>query len=176
MGILSDTRNMKRNVTEIDQAAYDELLVTADINDVDALYLGMAQALASYGDMTDWEIFNSDYKEYDAGGKTFCVADVNAYGEENVRDLTERMYQVMEEHYDEMGLDILFAKINNKGDDESENMMYMVAYGPDAVEILDETFHNYDGSKFFLFKENLSRKTTVVPGISEVLEKSNHMG
>ena len=86
MSILSDTRSMIRNVTAVDQSAYDTLCRIADIRDIDALYLGMAEALTSYGDMSDWEIFQSNYKEYEAGGIKYCVSDVNAYGEDNVRE------------------------------------------------------------------------------------------
>lgn len=171
MSILSDTRNMTRNVTAVDQNAYDTLSRIADIQDIQALYLGMAAALASYGDMTDWEIFQSDYKEYDAGGVTYCIGDVNAYGEEQVRELAERMYQVMAENYDRMGLDMLFTMINNKGDDASEHMMYMVAYGPGAEELLQGVYGNRDGDGFFLFKENLSRKADVVPALSAALQE-----
>lgn len=170
MSIISDTRNMKRNVTAADQDAYDHLIKIAQIDDIDSLYNGMAEALTSYGDMSEWEIFQSDYKEYEAGGVRFCIGDVNAYGEENVRKLAERMYRVMEENYDSMGLDLLYTIINNKSDDESENLMYMVAYGEGAVELLQEVYGNYDGERFFIFKENLSRKADVVPALSVALE------
>ena len=46
----------------------------------------------------------------------------------------------------------------NKGDDEAENMMYMVAYGPGAEEVLQDVYGNGDAAGFFVFKENLSRK------------------
>ena len=170
MSILSDTRNMVRNVTEVDQQAYDTLVPIAQIEDINALYKSMAEALASYGDMTDEEIYYSDYKEYVAGQKTFCVADVNAFGEEKMRDLAARMRSVMEAEYEESGLDYLFTIINNKSEDESENMMYMTAYGPGAEEVLQEVFANQDETGLFVFKENLSRKTTVAPAISEYLE------
>ena len=171
MSLLSDTRNMTRNVTAMDQAAYDALEKIADIEDLDAFYRQMAEAIASYGDMTELEIFQSDYKEYEEAGVKFGVADVNAFGEEAVRAMAERMYQVMAAQYDGMGLDMLFTIINNKGDDESENMMYMIAYGEGAVETLCEAYDNYDGVQYFVFKENLSRKKDVVPAIVEVLER-----
>ena len=144
MSILSDTRNMTRHVTSADQSAYDTLTEIAAIEDIDALYEGMARAGASYGDMTDLEIFHSDYKEYEVDGTTFCIGDVNAFGEEDVREMADRMYQVMEDKYDTMGLDMLFMKINNKDEGASENMMYMVACGPGAEELLQEIYNNYD--------------------------------
>ncbi len=171
MAILSDTRNMSRNVTAADRDAYDTLTKIADIKDIDALYKGMAEALTSYGDMTVWEIFQSDYKEYNAGGVSYCIGDVNAYGEENVREIADRMYAIMADRYESMGLDMVFTIINNKGDDESENMMYMVAYGNGAEELLQEAYGNYDGSRYFIFKDNLSRKSDIVPALEKILTR-----
>ena len=81
------------------------------------------------------------------------------------------MARVMADNYDTMGLDMLFTIINNKGDDASENMMYMVAYGPGAEELLQGIYGNSDGTGFFIFKENLSRKADVVPALSAALQQ-----
>ena len=169
MGLLSDTRNMARNVTVVDRSAYDTLTVIAGIEDVDGFYRQMAAAVASYGGMTETEIFRSDYKEYDESGVRFGIADVNAYGEEAVRAMTDRMYAVMEADFDSMGLDMLFLIVNNKDEDSGENMMYMAAFGGDAPDVLQEAFGNFDGTRYFVFKENLSRKTDVVPALAAVL-------
>jgi hypothetical protein len=59
--------------------------------------------------------------------------------------LDKPMYQVMEDNYDTLDLDILFTKINNKDEGASENMMYMVACGRGAEELLQEIYNNYDG-------------------------------
>ena len=169
MSILSDTRNMQINVTDADREAYEELLKTAEIEDIYALYRGMSEAAASYGDMTDREIFLSDCKEYEAGGRSFCIAGVYAYGEDKARNTACRMYRVMADTYDASGLDMMFAKINNMADDAFENMMYMVAYGDGAEAVLDDLFHNFDGRRYFIFKENLSRKSTIAPAITKRL-------
>lgn len=170
MGILSDTRGMARNVSALDRIAYDTLVEIAQILDSDALYSSMAGALASYGEMDDLAIFMSDYKEYSAGGKRFGVAVANAFGEEEVRLMAERMDALMEEVRAERDLDMLFVIVNNKGSDKSENMMYMLAFGDGAEELLEMLYHNSDGDHYHVFKENLSRKTSVVPAIIEWLE------
>ena len=170
MGILSDTRGMARNVSSLDRIAYDMLVEIAQISDPDALYSSMAGALASYGEMDDLAIFMSDYKEYSAGGKRFGVAVANAFGEEEVRLMAERMDALMEEVRAERDLDMLFVIVNNKGSDKSENMMYMLAFGDGAEELLEMLYHNSDGDHYYVFKENLSRKTSVVPAIIEWLE------
>ncbi len=171
MALLSDTRNMKRDVTGLDQAAYDELVKIAKIGDINAFYQKMAEAIADYGDMTDEEIFYSDYKEYTVGDYSYGIADVIAFGEDNTRAMADRMYEVAAAKYADSGLDYLYAKVKNHGDDDSENKMYTIAYGDGAVEVLEEAIGGYDGTKYFIHKESQSRKKVMVPAIDKVLEK-----
>lgn len=166
MSILSDTRNMTKNVTELDRVAYSELQEIAE-TEVNALYQGMVEAKMSYEDMTDGEIFLSDYKEYEEAGIRFGIARVDAVSEENARQLADRMMTVMGER--EEGLDMLFTIVKNQG--EGENLMYMVARGDGAVDVLQSAFGNYDEEKYFVFQESLSRKKDVVPAITEVLKR-----
>ena len=84
--------------------------------------------------------------------------------------MADRMYEVMKAQNDSSDSFLRFAKINNKKEDESENMMYMVAYGKEAEELLKQVYDNYDGSRFFVFKEYLSRKSEIVPALSAALE------
>ncbi|MBR4163696.1 MAG: DHH family phosphoesterase [Solobacterium sp.] len=167
-GILSDTRNMKRNVTKEDQDAYEKLVEIAQIKDIDAFYRNMSGAIASYGNLCDKDIFFSDYKKYETDGKTFCISVVNAVNEEQCRELGDRMYAVLIEEFENLKTDMGFIIINNLSDDEKENKMYMMAYGNHAEEFLNGIFHNYDGERYFVFAENLSRKTTIVPAIMKV--------
>ncbi|MBQ8094432.1 MAG: DHH family phosphoesterase [Clostridia bacterium] len=171
MSILSDTRNMSRNVTETDREAYDHLIRIASIPDINELYGKMARALASYDGMTDEEILESDYKEYEAGNIRFCIGDVNAFGEAEVCKMTERMAVVMESLYPSCGLDMLFLIVNNKKEDDSGIRTMMAACGNGAAELLNQCFGGYDGRRFFLFSRNLSRKTTVAPTLISALEK-----
>ena len=173
VSIISDTHNMKRSVTVLDQTAYDELREIAGVEDTEALYTGMAEAEMSYEGLSDKEIFLSDYKDYEIGGKTFGMASLDAYGEEKTRDLAERMVKVMEENYAEMGLDMLFAKVSNAKEDSDENMMYMVAYGEGASELLLKSFDCTQDGDLFIFKENLSRKKQIIPAMTTVLESKD---
>ena len=170
-GLLSDTRNMKRNVTEEDLCAYNALIAIADIEDINAFYQHMSEAITSYGNLSDREIFYSDFKKYETDGKTFCISDVNAFGEDKVKELADRMYSVMVSEFENMETDMAFVILNNKTDTTGENGMYMLAYGNKATELLDSIFHNYDGERYFVFQKNLSRKTTVVPAIQKALKE-----
>ena len=168
MSILSDTRNMTKNVTEFDRIAYDQLREIAE-TEADALYQGMAEAKMSYEDMTDAEIFFSDYKEYEEAGIRFGAASLDATGEDAVWQLADRMMAVMDES--DEGLNMLFTIIKNKG--EGEYLTYIIAHGEGAAEVLQSAFGNYDGEKYFASKEDLSRKKDIVPAICEVLKREH---
>ena len=56
---------------------------------------------------TDEEIFFTDYKEYDIGGKKISIGCVNAYDEETARDLAGRMRAVMPSAQPKTGTSLL---------------------------------------------------------------------
>ena len=108
MGILSDTRNMTYNVTQLDNEAYETLLPITGIEDIGALYEGMSNAKTSYDDMTTEEIFNSKYKEYTAGAYHFGIGFVYA-SSETIAEVSAEMKQYMQEIYPQSGQDYLFS-------------------------------------------------------------------
>jgi len=169
MSILSDTGNLTKSTTKIlDRNAYDDLKEIAEIEDLDTIYNGMVDAKASYINMTDEDIYKSDYKEYEVNGKTFCVGNVSAKGEKEMKEMADKMYNYMEKNYDKYGFNMMFSMVNNINKNEDENMSYVMGYGENALEILKKVFGKFDG-KYYISKEYLSRKTHVIPPITEIL-------
>ncbi|MBR5095464.1 MAG: DHH family phosphoesterase [Oscillospiraceae bacterium] len=171
MGLLSDTRGMARNVSELDRAAFAALRAPAELDDPEDLYRGMAEAAASYGDMSDLAIFRSDFKTYTAGGTRFGIADVNACGGSAARQLAARMAAVMESSFPELGLDMLYTIVNIKGVAPGEPGMFMLCAGDGALDALEAAFPCFDGERLFVFENELSRKATIVPALTRVLER-----
>lgn len=173
MSILSDTGNLTKSTTKaLDRNAYETLKKIAEIDDLDAIYDGMTEAKASYGIMTDEEIYKSDYKEYEVNGKTFCMGNVNANGEKEMKEMADRIYNYMEQNYDTSGFNMMFSMVNNINEDENENKSYVFGYGENALEILKSAFGDFDG-KYYITKEFLSRKTHVIPPITDFLNGEN---
>ena len=170
MAILSDTANCER-ATEMDRIAYRDLVPLSGVEDVDALYQGMLDASANYEGMSDIDIFMLDYKEYAAAGVSFGMADAKACGEEEMAKLCDRMLAAMQENYDAIGLDMLFAKVNNISGNDGENQSYMVAYPESAQTLLDHCFGGADGD-YYVFGERQSRKKHIIPALTAALETS----
>lgn len=169
IGMMSDTANMASNVTEYDRQAYDELHPLARLDDINLLYVQMSKAYMAYEGLSDYEILMADYKEYQCEGYHYGFSSIRCANEADKVAMADRIYKVMEEHFVQMKVDMLYARISNKEDDN----MYMLAYDGKAVKILDDIYHNYDGSRYFVFNKALSRKKRIVPDINEYLLKQS---
>ncbi|MBQ7679862.1 MAG: DHH family phosphoesterase [Butyrivibrio sp.] len=169
--IFSDTQQLKGGSTTFaDREAVTALNKIAGITDLDSFYQNMFKASISYEGMTDKEIFLSDYKEYENGGKKYGIGVISAYDDAAARDYAERMKTTVPDCLAETGMDMLFAQINVYHDDLS--ISYIVPSDEAAAEVIQTAFPDtgaYDGSDF-RFEPGMSRKAHLVPAITDVLE------
>ena len=169
--ILSDTRNLQSEATTFaDREALRELTGIAGISDTDAFYSEMYKALLSYEGMTDEEIYFSDYKEYETEGIKYGIACIKAYDAESAIDLAERLKAVIPSVLASTEMDMSFIKIGISHDDLS--LSYLVPLNDAAAVVLEAAFGEtavFDGTSYVL-PENISRKTVMVPAITDVLK------
>ncbi len=167
--VLSDTVNFQSNTTTTaDREAVAALGKLAGISDIDAFYQDMYKASLSYGDMTDEQIFLSDYKEYEGGGTKYGIGVISVYDEADARALAERMRKVMTEATPEV--DMVFVQISALHDDVS--FVYLVPSGDAASEVIETAFGDravFDGTSYVM-KPGFSRRNVLVPAITAVLE------
>ncbi len=171
MGILSDTRNLASNVTDMDRLAYEQLVPIAQIDDVDALYDGMLTAFSNYDGMSDLDIIQLDYKEYTAGGVSYGVGVLKADGEDAVRALSGRMQSALAENYDAIGLDMLYVIVCNIREDSDEIQNYMAAYPASAGALLEQCFGCEADEAGYPFPDGMSRKKMLIPALTAALEE-----
>jgi DNA-directed RNA polymerase specialized sigma subunit len=77
--ILSDTDNLQSNTTtDLDRQAVSDLVKKADIKDRNAYFLAMEEEFAAYRNMSEKDIFYSDYKEFTINGISYGCATVVA--------------------------------------------------------------------------------------------------
>lgn len=169
--ILSDTKNLQSGTTTFaDREAVKVLSKLGGVTDTDAFYQDMYKALLSYEGKTDEEIFFTDYKEYEIGGKRVSVGNVNAYDEETAKDLAARMKTVMPLIKPSTGMDMCFAMVSILHDDLS--VTYLVPSDEAADEVLRTAFGDrahYDGTSYKI-EPYASRKAVFIPAITDVLE------
>ena len=170
MSILSDTKGMTSNVTQLDREAYDSLQPIAEIDDVDALYDGMKKAKTSFEGMTASEIFLSDYKEYLAGEVAFGIGSIYTETEESLGELTKMIEADFPSIYASGSQDMLFCLVS------TDEMTRMIWCGEGAEEAVQDSFPEYDGSGCMNFIPKASRKEDIVPPLTATLEKWSEEG
>ena len=163
--ILSDTKGMTSNVTQLDRKAYDSLLAAAEIADIGALYDGMKKAKMSFGGMTPSEIFFSDYKEYLAGETAFGIGSIYTETEESLAELAEMIEAEFPSICASGGPDMLFCLVS------TDEMTQMIWYGENAEQAVRDSFPEYDGGGRMIFVPKASRKENIVPPMTAALEK-----
>ena len=170
MSILSDTKGMTSNVTQLDRKVYDSLPIIAEIGDIGALYDGMRKAKMSFGGMTASEIFHSDYKEYQAGEATFGIGSIYTETEESLMELTEMMEAEFPSIDASGSMDMLFCLVS------TDETTWMIWYGEDAERAVRDSFPEYDGGGRMIFIPKASRKGDIVPPLTAALEKWTRAG
>ena len=129
----------------------------------------MFQAAISYEGMTDEEIFLNDIKEYEAAGKKFAIACVDAWDEDAAEGLATRMKATMNKVEPSLGVDMVFVQVSIFHNDLSKS--YLLASNDAAADVLKEAFGEkleFDGTSYIL-EPGVSRKQVLVPAISDVL-------
>lgn len=96
------------------------------INPQARLNRGMEDAAYDYTGMTDVQIFNSDYKDYDINGHLIGIGCIKCKQTE-IENFIDRMLAVMPEVIIENKRDILFAMVNilvpNTGEDKEIKLL-----------------------------------------------------
>lgn len=167
-GLLSDTSNLK-SATDADREACKYLSELSGIKDMDAFYQEMYKASISYAGMSDEEIFRSDMKLYEAAGRSYAIAVVQAYADADAEDYAQRMKALMPDLTDDLGVELIFAQIAIYHDDLSKT--YLVGGNTVSEEVLAAAFPEtavFDGTSYVL-EPGISRRTTLVPAITDVL-------
>ena len=153
-------------MTDLDTEAYETLLPIAGIEDTDALYEGMSGARMRYDGMTTEEIFNSKYKEYTAGPYRFGIGFVYSTPE-TIAEVSAEMKRYMQEIYPQSRQDYLFCMVS----DSVSTWLSWVGDG--SEELVRESYAEYEGGEYIIFRPATTRKLKIVPSLLAVLENRN---
>ena len=155
--ILSDTDNLQSSTTTaLDRQAVSDLEKKAGIKDRKAYFLSMKEELAAYKNMSDKDIFYSDYREFKTNGISYGCASVVALTPEKRRDLEKRLGDWVLKNYSKQKMDMLFLKIH----DLETYGATISCYGDGALKCAALALGNAEGNKIIL-KNNISRKKVV---------------
>ena len=166
-GILSDTRNLSKSTTQrIDSIAWLALTTQLGIpaDSVAKISKGMEDTSSDYTDMTDTEIFLSDYKDYEIGNHLIGIGSLDIKMDE-AGAFIDRMLTVMPEVLTMMNRQMLFAKIGVT----DASATYFIYYGEGAQGVAETIFGPSLRAGVTFTEQELSRKQ-IVPLINNVLQ------
>ena len=187
-GLLSDTRNLTKVATSaLDTSAWKSLTEQLKLSpdSVAKLSREMSDASHDYYGMTDKEIFLADYKDYEIEGVNIGIASNDWYVDSTMNDFIKRLAAVMPEIAKENKRDIIFAKVDahdpNPDPETAEEMpfietgSYTLVYATSgnettAKEIAESAFGELFSEGVYFSATKLSRKSFMVPKITEYLE------
>lgn len=187
-GLLSDTRNLTKVASSaLDSSAWKSLVEQLKLSpdSVAKLSREMSEASHDYYGMTDKEIFLADYKDYEIEGVNIGIASNDWYVDSTMNDFIKRLAAVMPEIAKENKRDILFAKVDahdpNPDPETAEEMPYIetgsytLVYATSgnettAKEIAESAFGELFSEGVYFSATKLSRKSFMVPKITEYLE------
>ena len=187
-GLLSDTRNLTKVASSaLDSSAWKSLTEQLKLSpdSVAKLSREMSDASHDYYGMTDKEIFLADYKDYEIEGVNIGIASNDWYVDSTMNDFIKRLAAVMPEIAKENKRDILFAKVDahdpNPDPETAEEMpfietgSYTLVYATSgnettAKEIAESAFGELFSEGVYFSATKLSRKSFMVPKITEYLE------
>lgn len=170
-GIMSDTHNLQfEQATAADRAAYADLSERAGVSDTNAYFQELQKASYDYGDMTDEEIFLSDMKSYETGGRRYAIGVVNVYDEDQAKEMAARMKDILPGQLTSLGVDYALAQVSVFHDGISVG--YFVPADDATGEVLKAALGDtatFDGTSYVL-RPGISRKSVLVPAIDDVLQ------
>ena len=170
-GLLSDTRNLTKISTQReDSVVWTALVTQLHLEDkVAEISRQMSEADKNFDGMSDSEIFLSDYKEYDMGGKAIGIASLECMASD-MEDFINRMQAVMPQVMSDNKRDMVFAKIDNRvpNPDESnpdelfvDDGTYLIFYGEGAKTVAETIYGPSLPEGVIYSKEKISRKPMV---------------
>lgn len=165
--MLSDTLIFKSpTCTPIDIAAAEELSVIAGV-DPKEYGIEMLSAGSNFGDKTPDEIFNMDYKNFEAGGVTYGVGQVSSVNKKQLDDLKEQMLEYMDDVIKKGAVDMVYLMMTDILEESSD----LLCAGPGALKTASAAFNVEEGDRSVYLKGAVSRKKQIIPFLSSALDK-----
>ena len=171
-GLLSDTDNLaKSNTTHEDTLAWRALTAQLHLSPerVAEIRVGMVDALTNYNGMNDYEIFVSDYKDYDMSGEAVGIGCVEWTDYAHMDQFLDRMLAVMPEVMARKERTKLFLMATRYAPDPSApgkvvaEGTYLLYSGKDARTMAEQVAGPSLRDGICYSQRRLGRKTDVVP-------------
>ena len=163
--IISDTVIFKSPITtDKDKEIAEILKPIAEVDNLEDFGIDMFKAKSNWGKKTAEDIINTDYKEYELGGKNIGISQIETVDSTELESRKQEFLEVMEKMKVERDLDtiiVLLTDIIKEG-----CLAFMVG---DSLELIEKTFGKEIKDNEVYLPGVLSRKKQIVPPLEKAL-------
>jgi len=170
--IIDDSYFLKNDMSELDKAAYEDLLQISGIENVDELINNMKDVTCNHNGLSDSEIYHLDYKDYDTNYYYYGIGTTSVRNESDIEPMINRISKYLENEIKESDKDILVFMVNDI--DGNAQQVLFVSQDTELVnDLINTAFTNMKElseikTDRIINKPSVSRKT-VVPYLIEYL-------
>lgn len=179
-GLMSDTSDLTRNnTTEEDRRAWTSLTTQLNLGPADAevIFSNMSDALTDYSGMSDYEIYLSDYKDYELSEVPVGIGCVEWKDYATMDSFIDRMLSVMPQALTDQGRRMVFCMATryepNTNPQSTDKVVpagtYILYFGKGAREVAEEAYGPSLRDGVCYSEKRLGRKFDVVPTLAEIL-------
>jgi manganese-dependent inorganic pyrophosphatase len=159
--ILSDTLLFRSpTCTPLDESTAKKLAEIAEI-DLEAFAMEMFEAGSSLKNKTPEELFNQDYKTFQADKIGIGVSQISSINQRELDHVAEMMQEYVPTALSTMPIQLSYIMLTNIHDQSST----LLAFGPNAINYAEDAFHVTATDNVCTLPGVVSRKKQVVPAL-----------
>lgn len=163
--ILSDTLMFRSpTCTMLDRLVAEKLATIAGI-EVEAFAMEMFRAGSDLKNKTPEEIFNQDFKCFEAADINFGVGQINSMAHGDFPEIREKLLPFMERYMEMSHLNMIFFMVTNILDESSD----ILICGRDAEKLIEDAFHVPAKDHHAILPGVVSRKKQLIPKMMRTL-------
>jgi manganese-dependent inorganic pyrophosphatase len=159
--ILSDTLLFRSpTCTPLDETTAKKLAEIAEI-DLESFAMEMFEAGSSLKNKTPEELFNQDYKTFQADKIGIGVSQISSINQRELDHVAEMMQEYVPAALSTMPIQLSYIMLTNIHDQSST----LLAFGPNAINYAEDAFHVTATDNVCTLPGVVSRKKQVVPAL-----------
>lgn len=167
--ILSDTLMFRSpTCTIVDRIVAEQLAKIAGI-EVESFATEMFKAGSNLMNKTPEEIFNQDFKCFEAEQINFGVGQINSMNRDEVPQIREKLLPFMEQYRELTKLNMVFFMVTNILEESSE----ILICGKDANKLIEDAFHVAVEDTHAELPGIVSRKKQLIPALISTIGQNS---
>lgn len=165
--ILSDTLMFRSpTCTKMDEAAALALAKIAGV-EVEELALAMFEAGSDFGNRTEEDILNQDFKIFHAGEVNFGVSQISAMSRMELDKVQKRIEPKLEQMMVEKSIQMVFVMLT----DILNESTYLIYSGGNASQLVADAYNRPVSESGVLLEGVVSRKKQLIPALINSLSE-----